>query len=541
MTSTQTKQALTTRNPTLEERPPAFRYRAGKDGRTLCCEAVEVERLAQRFGTPLYVYSAAAIRERRTAFQRAFAQQSHTVCYSVKANSNLSVLRLLASLGCGFDVVSGGELQRVLRVSKAAAHGVGFSGVGKTAGEMDAAIAAGILLFNVESEAELALLGARAARQRKTARIALRVNPDVKAETHPYISTGLRQHKFGVPIARARELYRKATSFPYLDPVGVSVHIGSQITDPRPFAETMERVMALIGQLTADGLNISFVDAGGGLGIRYQSPTEADFQRSLKAYAAALTRPLRRMGLHLLLEPGRSIVAASGALLTRTLYAKQNDSKQFLVTDAAMNDLLRPALYDAWHEVRPAREADLAAGQAVYDVVGPVCESADFLAKDRRLAARAGDLLAIMSAGAYSMVMSSNYNSRPRAAEVLVEGSHARLVRERETVEQLLARERGHGHRRRLADAPVGGVGLAERGDDLHPGEVRERQHTATAGRRAAPADRRGRRRRHRRAAAAGDLLADDRGDGGDGPRHRRAQLRPGERPPGPSPALRTG
>ena len=262
---------MTIRKGSLGERPPAFTYRGSNTSRALCCDEVEVERLARRFGTPLYVYSATAIRARVAAFERAFEKQPHTICYSVKANSNLAVLRLLASLGCGFDVVSGGELQRVIHVGKRAAEGVVFSGVGKTADEMDAALEAGILLFNVESEAELALLGARAAKLKKTARIAFRVNPDVKAETHPYISTGLRQHKFGVPIAKARELYRRAASFTYLDPVGVSVHIGSQITDVRPFGETMERVLALVRELTEDGLNISFVDAGGGLGIRYKN------------------------------------------------------------------------------------------------------------------------------------------------------------------------------------------------------------------------------------------------------------------------------
>ena len=450
---------VTTRIPPIEERPPAFLYRNGKAGRTLCCEQVEAERLAGRFGTPLYVYSATAIRERVAAFERAFARQSHTICYSVKANSNLSVLRLLASLGCGFDVVSGGELQRVACAAKEAAGGVVFSGVGKTASEMDAAIAAGILLFNVESEAELTLLGARAARQRKTARIALRVNPDVAAETHPYISTGLHKHKFGVPISRARELYRLATSFPYLDPVGVSVHIGSQITDAAPFGETMERVVALVGELRADGLNISFVDAGGGLGIRYREAKASDFERSLKAYANALLGPLRRMGLHLLLEPGRSIVAASGALLTRALYAKENDGKKFLVTDAAMNDLVRPSLYGAHHEIVPVspRKAgpvnkipnhstlphnSNGAVSGVMDVVGPVCETGDFFARDRHLPpVAAGDLLAILDAGAYGMSLASNYNTRGRAAEVLVEGRKVRLIRRRESFEDLVRSE----------------------------------------------------------------------------------------------------
>jgi diaminopimelate decarboxylase len=367
----------------------------------------------------------------------------------VKANSNLSVLRLLASLGCGFDVVSGGELRRVTLAGKHAAESVVFSGVGKTADEMDAALKAGILLFNVESEAELTLLGARAAKLKKTARVAFRVNPDVKAETHPYISTGLRQHKFGVPITNARELYRKATSFQYLDPIGVSVHIGSQITDVSPFAETMERVLALVNELTADGLNITFVDAGGGLGIRYQdskpgNASIAEFERNVKAYAAALMKPLRRTSLHLLLEPGRSIVAAAGALLTRVQYAKENGGKQFLIVDAAMNDLIRPSLYGAHHEIVPAtlRKDSPEAISGVMDVVGPVCETGDFFARDRELPPVApGDLLAILDTGAYGMSLSSNYNTRGRAAEVLVDGKKVRLVRRRESFEDLVRNE----------------------------------------------------------------------------------------------------
>jgi diaminopimelate decarboxylase len=435
---------VTIRKDSLEERPPAFTFQGGSSSRTLCCDKVEVERLARRFGTPLYVYSATAIRARVAAFERAFEKQSHSVCYSVKANSNLSVLRLLASLGCGFDVVSGGELQRVICVGKHAAEGVVFSGVGKTADEMDLAIAAGILLFNVESEAELALLGERAAKLKKTARIALRVNPDVKAETHPYISTGLRQHKFGVPIAKARGLYRRAADFAYLDPVGVSVHIGSQITDVRPFGETIERVLALVRELTADGLNINFVDAGGGLGIRYKDAGIKEFERSVKAYAAALMRPLRGTGLHLLLEPGRSIVAASGALLTRILYAKENGGKQFLVVDAAMNDLVRPSLYGAHHEIVPAtpRKASPASISGLMDVVGPVCETGDFFARDRKMPPVApGDLLAVLDAGAYGMSLASNYNTRGRAAEVLVDGSKVRLVRRREAFEDIIRGE----------------------------------------------------------------------------------------------------
>jgi diaminopimelate decarboxylase len=435
---------VTIRKGSIEERPPAFTYRSGRRGRTLCCDDVELEKLARRFDTPLYVYSATAIRESVAAFQRAFEKQSHTICYSVKANSNLSVLRLLASLGCGFDVVSGGELLRVMQAGKNAAAGVVFSGVGKTATEMDAALDAGILLFNLESEAELELLGARSAKMKKTARISFRVNPDVKTETHPYISTGLRQHKFGVAITRARELYRKAASYIYLDPVGVSVHIGSQITDVKPFGETMERVLALVGQLAEDGLNISFVDAGGGLGIRYRGATLAERERSVKAYAAALMRPLRHTGLHLLLEPGRSIVASAGALLTRALYAKENGGKQFLVVDAAMNDLIRPSLYGAHHEIVPVtpRKGSPETVSGVMDVVGPVCETGDFFAHEREMPPTAsGDLLAILDAGAYGMSLSSNYNTRGRAAEIMVDGKKVRLVRRRESFEDIIHNE----------------------------------------------------------------------------------------------------
>jgi diaminopimelate decarboxylase len=435
---------VTIRKGSIEERPPAFTYRNGRRGRTLCCDEVELEKLARQFDTPLYVYSATAIRESVAVFQRAFEKQSHTICYSVKANSNLSVLRLLASLGCGFDVVSGGELMRVMQAGKNAAAGVVFSGVGKTAAEMDAALDAGILLFNLESEAELELLGARAAEMKKTARISFRVNPDVKAETHPYISTGLRQHKFGVAITRARELYRKAASYTYLDPVGVSVHIGSQITDMKPFGETMERVLALVRELAEDGLNISFVDAGGGLGIRYRGATLAERERSVKAYAKALMRPLRRTGLHLLLEPGRSIVASAGALLTRALYAKENGGKQFLVVDAAMNDLIRPSLYGAHHEIVPLtpRKSSPETVSGVMDVVGPVCETGDFFAHEREMPPTAsGDLLAILDAGAYGMSLSSNYNTRGRAAELMVDGKKVRLVRRRESFEDIIRNE----------------------------------------------------------------------------------------------------
>ena len=435
---------MTNRKGSLEERPPAFTYKNGRTGRTLCCDQVELERLARRYGTPLYVYSGTAIRENVARFKRAFEKQSHTICYSVKANSNLALLRTLASLGCGFDVVSGGELQRVITIGKDAAAGVVFSGVGKTAIEMDLALEAGILLFNLESEAELELLAARANKLKKTARIAFRVNPDVKAETHPYISTGLRQHKFGVPISRARQLYRKASQYTYLDPIGVSVHIGSQITDVKPFGEAMERVMGLVRDLVSDGLNINFVDAGGGLGIRYKDATAVQLERSVKAYAAALMKPLRKTGIHLLLEPGRSIVASAGALLTRALYAKENGGKQFLVVDAAMNDLVRPSLYGAHHEIVPVTPRKGSAGtvSGVMDVVGPICETGDFFARERGLPPVAsGDILAILDAGAYGMSLASNYNTRARASEILVSGNKVHLIRRRESFDDLIRNE----------------------------------------------------------------------------------------------------
>ncbi len=429
----------------IEERPPAFVYGGKRAARALHCEQVELTTLARRHGTPLYVYSATAIRANVLGFQKAFASQSHTVCYSVKANSNLSLLRLLAGLGCGFDVVSGGELQRVLAVGPEAAAGVVYSGVGKTAAEMDLALKAGILIFNVESAAELELLATRAARLKKTARIAIRVNPDVEAKTHPYISTGLRQHKFGVPISQARELYRRAAAKQWLDPIGVSVHIGSQITDVKPFGETMERVVKLIRQLRADGLNISFVDAGGGLGIRYQNASATVRERSIRQYAQALMKPLRGSELHLLLEPGRAIVAAAGALITRALYAKENGGKQFLIVDAAMNDLIRPSLYGAHHEIVPLhpRVAGKKTVEGAMDVVGPICETGDFFARERELPPVApGDLLAILDAGAYGMSLASNYNTRGRAAEVLVDGKKAQVIRRRESFEDVVRLEK---------------------------------------------------------------------------------------------------
>jgi diaminopimelate decarboxylase len=425
-------------------RPPGFSYRTVKTRRppetVLHCEEVPVAKLAEHFDAPLYIYSASAIRERMKAFQHAFRKAPHTICYSVKANSNLSILRLLAKMGCGFDVVSGGELERVLKADKRAAKRAVFSGVGKTKAEMRAALKAGILLFNVESESELLALAECAAQLKVVAPMALRVNPDVAAETHPYISTGLHKHKFGIPITEARRLYALAAETKYLKVSAVSVHIGSQITDPKPFAATMERVAELVGELRSDGHTITYIDAGGGLGINYQPSGPSDFQADVSNYAAALLGPLRGLKVHLLLEPGRSIVASAGALLTRVIYRKTNGAKTFLVVDAAMNDLIRPSLYQAYHEIVPAL-LDSKTIETV-DVVGPVCETGDFFARDRDLpVTNEGDLLAILDAGAYGMVLASNYNTRSRPAEVMVDRKSVKLIRRRETTADLLRNE----------------------------------------------------------------------------------------------------
>ncbi|HEY6305372.1 MAG TPA: diaminopimelate decarboxylase [Candidatus Angelobacter sp.] len=422
------------------QRPPAFTYKHD----ALWCERVPLNKLAEKHGTPLYVYSAGAIRERYRILDRAFRDVSHTICYSVKANSNLSILRLLARLGAGFDVVSGGELERVRLAHKKALKKTVFSGVGKTADELLLALRSSILVFNVESEGELELLAGCAARLRKTASVALRVNPDVPAETHPYISTGLREHKFGIPISEARNLYRQAAQQKYLKVAGVSLHIGSQICDITPFRLAMERAADLIAQLRADGHDLRFVDAGGGLGISYSSAEPADFPAVAQRYAEAVTAPLRKLRgtlPHLLLEPGRAIVAPAGALVTRVLYQKQNGSKRFTIVDAAMNDLIRPALYGARHDIVPVElKPDLAMIQS--DVAGPVCESGDFLARDASLPAAApGEYLCVLDVGAYGMSLASNYNTRPRAAEVLVDGRNSRLVRSRETMNDLLRTE----------------------------------------------------------------------------------------------------
>jgi len=432
-------------------RPPGFFYRQtkrgllrGKGPLVLQCEDVPLPKLAEKYGTPLYVYSTASIEERYRLFDRAFRDVPHTVCYSVKANSNLSVLRLLARRGCGFDVVSGGELERVLAAERKAVKKVVFSGVGKTREELTAALRAGILLFNVESESELWTLAECAGRLHAVAPMALRVNPDVAAETHPYISTGLHKHKFGVPIGEARALYAKASGTRYLKVRGVSVHIGSQITDASPFGEAMSRVADLVRELRRDSHRVDYVDAGGGLGITYETSQSTEFPDQVAAYARALAGPLRALDVHLLLEPGRSIIGPAGVLLTSVIYKKMNNGKRFLIVDAAMNDLIRPALYNAYHQIVPVTRLSGGSDQIeTTDIVGPVCETGDFFARDRELPpVEEGALLAILDTGAYGMVLSSNYNTRPRPAEVLVSGKSAKVIRRRELMSEILQAEK---------------------------------------------------------------------------------------------------
>jgi diaminopimelate decarboxylase len=405
----------------------------------LHCGKVSLEALATRYGTPLYVYSADQILERLGMFQKALSGRDHLVCYAVKANSALAILKLLAEHGAGFDIVSGGELERVLAVAPEAVERVVFSGVGKTAAEIDLGLQAGILQFNVESEAELVLLAARAGKLKRKARFALRVNPDVFADTHPYISTGLREHKFGIDIRHARRIYLGVAGNRWLQPHGVSVHIGSQIRSAAPFGAAMARVARLVTELRRSGIELPVIDAGGGLGIDYHGGP-FDAAAKVDEYAQAIEESLREFEGRLLLEPGRFLVAQAGALLARVLQVKRNGKKTFVITDAAMNDLIRPALYQAHHEIVPVRRRR--GRPQVADVVGPVCETGDFFARDRKLAPlEPGDLVALLDAGAYGMAQSSNYNTRPRAAEVLVEGGTSRLIRRRETIADLLAPE----------------------------------------------------------------------------------------------------
>jgi diaminopimelate decarboxylase len=408
-----------------------FSYQNG----TLCAEKVPLDAIAQRFGTPCYIYSRAALTAAYREFELGCAGRDALICYSVKANSNLALLNILARLGSGFDIVSGGELARVLAAGGSAAKTV-FSGVGKSEAEMRAALEAGVLCFNVESEGELNRLAAIAKSMCKIAPVSLRVNPDVDPKTHPYIATGLKESKFGIDYEEALPLYRKAAKLPELRVVGIDVHIGSQIIGVEPFVAALEKVLEFVDVLDATGMHLDHLDLGGGLGIRYRDETPP----AVMDYLGQLFQRLGSRKLRILFEPGRSLVGNIGILLARVEYLKHGTARNYAVTDAAMNDLLRPALYDAWHDVLPVVRRGEPARR--YDIVGPVCESADFLARDRLLAVAPGDLLAILSAGAYGMTMSSNYNSRPRAAEIIVDGEAAHLVRERERLESLFASER---------------------------------------------------------------------------------------------------
>lgn len=401
----------------------------------LYVENIPLADLAQRFGTPCYVYSHAALSNAYRQFETALQSREHLICYAVKANSNLAILNLLAKLGAGFDIVSAGELQRVLAAG-GAANKIVFSGVGKTAAEMKQALQENILCFNVESSAELNRLNEVAKELGKIAPISLRVNPDVDAKTHPYISTGLKQNKFGVAYIEALALYRRAQASPHLRITGMDCHIGSQLTDLAPFIAATEKMLALVDILAQEGIRLEHLDLGGGLGIRYQDETPP----SIADYAQALLGAMRGRVEKIIVEPGRVLVGNAGVLLTKVEYIKHGEEKNFAIVDAAMNDLMRPALYDAYHHIQAVQKNDRTPQQ--YEVVGPVCETGDFLGNARPLSIAQDDLLAIMSAGAYGMSMSSNYNSRPRAAEIMVAGDVAQLIRARETVAQLFSDEK---------------------------------------------------------------------------------------------------
>jgi len=405
-------------------------------GPDLYCENVALADIAQRAGTPAYVYSSAGVLENYRAYDEALGPLPHTVCYAVKANSSLGILALLAKAGAGFDIVSGGELHRVIRAGGDPAKVV-FSGVGKTAAEVDYALQHGIHAFNCESEPELALIDALAARRGVRAGFAIRVNPDVDASTHPYISTGLRQHKFGIDIAETEAVYDRARAFRNLAAEGVSCHIGSQLMDTNPILEALDRALALIEKLRAKGFAIRHIDLGGGLGVAYHAHEQAP---EIRGFMTQVRERLENRGLHVMLEPGRSIVGRAGVLLTRVLYRKRSAEKEFVVVDAAMNDLIRPSLYRSHHEIIPLRKSERP--EIVADVVGPVCETGDFLARGRKLAnAAPGDYLAVCTAGAYGFVLASNYNARPRPPEILVEGDTFRVIRTRESYEDLVRGE----------------------------------------------------------------------------------------------------
>lgn len=415
---------------------PTYTYRDG----VLFVEDVAVPDIAARVGTPCYIYSRAMIEQQWHAFDAAFGGRDHLVCFAVKANSNLAVLNVLARLGSGFDIVSVGELERVLRAGGDPSKVI-YSGVGKTAAEMRRALEVDIRCFNVESEGELIRLNEVAGELGKVAPVALRVNPDVDPNTHPYISTGLKESKFGIPIENAGDIYEYAGTLPNIKIVGIASHIGSQLTEMGPFIDAMERVLELVDDLNDAGIELQTLDLGGGLGITYYDehpPEPDDFVMALMDKLQSMRT--RHQRLHISIEPGRAIVGNAGILLTEVQYLKHNGSRNFAVVDAAMNDLLRPALYDAWQDIIPVEEHPQEEVY-MYDVVGPVCESGDFLGRDRELAIAPGDLLAVLSAGAYGSVMSSNYNTRPRAAEVMVDGDRFYVARRRETIEDLLAWE----------------------------------------------------------------------------------------------------
>ncbi len=405
-----------------------------RTGGVLHAESVPLTAIAERFGTPCYVYSRAAIEDGYRTFDAAFSGTRHLVCYAIKANSNLAVLNLLGRLGCGFDIVSGGELERVIAAGGDPGRIV-FSGVGKTATEMEAALSAKIRCFNVESAAELEVLNAVAGTIGRVAPISLRVNPDVDPKTHPYIATGLKESKFGVAVADAPALYRRAARLPHIDVQGIDCHIGSQVTDVSVYVEAAQKMFDLVDRIERDGIPLQHVDVGGGLGIRYRDEQTID----ARGYARAIRDALGERRHELLFEPGRFLVGEAGVLLTRVLYLKPGATHDFAIVDAAMNDFIRPALYDAWHPVEPVSLRDGPARR--WQIVGPVCESSDFLAHDRDLVLAAGDLLALRAAGAYGFVMSSNYNSRPRASEIVVDGDRAHLVRPRERAADLFAGE----------------------------------------------------------------------------------------------------
>lgn len=408
-----------------------FSYRDGH----LYAEQVAVNQLAQQFGTPLYIYSRAALENHYRAFDEAFATVPHQVCYAVKANSNLAVLNVLARLGAGFDIVSGGELARVLAAGGDASKVV-FSGLGKQEAEIETALNVGIACFNVESAAEIHRINAVAVRLNKKARISLRVNPDVDAQTHPYISTGLKENKFGIAIEDALGVYLEAAQLEGLEVIGIDCHIGSQLTTTTPFADALDRVLAMIDTLATHNIHIEHLDIGGGLGVRYRDETPP----SPAEYAQALLPKLAGRNLTVYLEPGRAIAANAGILVTQVEFLKPTAHKNFAIIDAAMNDLIRPSLYGSWMDIIPV-QINPNTENKVYDIVGAVCETGDFLGKDRELAINAGDLLAVCGAGAYGFVMSSNYNTRGRAAEVMVDSNQAYLIRRRETINELFALE----------------------------------------------------------------------------------------------------